>query len=208
MGLFRKKPQTEKVLSEKDKKRRSHINQELEGGNFEKAMELTLSYIEENKGKDPFAEASYNDLASTVLVKKFDHARKSDKNLTVLPMSDYTRARRHLNRSLQLYQSMEKTARNQLLVANSYCKIANLAILAERPKEGWHECQESFKIFRKYRYEKGMKQAAETWYTLRIEKLRLEMRDVIEHFDQDREANRERLKVLREKMRKLQKQLK
>jgi hypothetical protein len=196
------------LLSEKDKKRTSEIDQEIERGDFEKAMELTVGYITENKDKDPFTEAHYHDLASTIIRKKFEHARKSDKSLIGLPMADYTLARKHLDRCVYLYQSLEENARNQLLVANSYCQIAHFAGLAERPEEGWNECQESFRIFSKYRYEEGMKSASRAWYTLRTQKLHFEMMDIIKHFNEDPETNRRRLEAVRKKMEELKKELK
>ena len=207
MRLFSRKPKTQHKLSEEDRKSEKEIRQELENKNFAKATQLALSYME--TCKSPFAEANFNYLAAHVLVKQYGAKLPTDRS--DLPLPEYNQARKHLNRTLEIYQSMEKDATIELLMATTYAQMASLAQIAGKPEDGFKDCQEALRIYQKYGLTGPIRQAQKTMYFLRLRKLTNEIQDKIRFFDENNPAKDglkgdPQLKALIEELQKLRKE--
>jgi len=144
MGFFRKSVRKSLELSEIDVQKTGEIQKELENKNFERAMEMTLDRIENCKDKDPYAEAHYCHLACDVLMQK--HRPK-------IPPSECDRAKTLLNRSVEIYTSMEKDKRIHMMKAATYLKLASWSLNNGQDEEGLREVQQGLQISRQHRFD-------------------------------------------------------
>jgi hypothetical protein len=174
MKLLSRKSETQLLLSEEDKRRENEIAQELEKKNFAKATQLASDYIK--ICKSPIAEANFNHIAANILIKQYG---------AKLPLPEYNQARKHMNRSLEIFQVMEKNETIELLIATTYAQIASLAQIIGKPEDGFKECQEALKIHQKYGRTELTKQVQKTMYFLRLAKLMDEIQDKIRFFHEN-----------------------
>ena len=153
-------PSTEEEVAER-KKRIAEVSAEVEKGNLEKAGELAARCTEDYRGKDLYGEAFCGYLVGhSIICQYLKNIAPVDYVKAKIPSSDYDRAKSHLKRSSEIFDTLAKNRKMQrnrrLMCATVLIDMAMLESLAQRWDEAMKTCRRSLDIHRKYKSKEGI----------------------------------------------------